>query len=227
VSVQQYREAGYLPDAMRTWLARLGWSRGAQEIFSRQELTEPFDLDAVGRASAQADTAKLDWLNQHYIASQPMDELFSALAPQLERVAGRPVERSPSLEALIELLRERSKTLPEMAERAGWLLKEAIQYDQKAARKHLVPAARPILESLRRSLAELDDWSQGSIEAVFEAVRTEHGDIGMGKLAQPVRVAVTGSAASPGIYETLEVLGQRRALGRIDEAIELIGERPA
>jgi len=225
VSVQQFREAGYLPDALRNWLARLGWSHGDREIFSREDLARLFDLDAVGNSAAQADTAKLDWLNQHYLKALPMDELFPALASHLARVAGHPVERSPRLGALLDLLRERSTTLSEMAERAEWLLKEKIEYDQKAAGKHLQAASRPILESLRARLAALEGWEASGIEAAFEAVRAERGGIGMGRLAQPVRVAVTGSAASPGIYQTLEVLGRERALERIGKAIDFIDGR--
>ncbi len=221
VSVQHYQEAGYLPEALRNWLVRLGWSHGDQELFSRDEIEKLFDLDNVGRASAQADPAKLDWLNQHYIKTLPLDELFPAALPFLERSCGRSVQRSAPLDQLLDLLRERSKTLVEMAERTEWYLVETIRYDEKAAAKHLREAARPLLEDLHDRLLKLGDWSEGPLEAAFDAVRSAHG-VGMGKLAQPVRVAITGAGASPGIYETLAVLGEKRTLARLAEAIHFI-----
>jgi glutamyl-tRNA synthetase len=222
VSVQQFRAQGYLPDAMRNWLVRLGWSHGDQEVFSRDEIAQLFDLDAVNRSSAQADQDKLAWLNQHYIKEMPGDELVQALLPFLEQEVGHPVEATPELGVLVDLLRERSKTLVEMAERAKWLVVENLAYEEKAARKHLTDPAAPILKDLHDRLAELDAWTADAMEPVFESVRSDHGDVGMGKLAQPVRVAVTGSSASPGIYETLEVLGKPRALSRLAEAHHFI-----
>ena len=121
-----------------------------------------------------------------------------------------------------DLLRERSKSLEEMAERAAFLVVENMAYDEKAATKHLKPAAEPILEDLHDRLVALEPWNAASIAPIFEAVREAQGGIGMGKLAQPVRVAVTGSSASPGIYETLEVLGKKKSVSRIAEAIHFI-----
>jgi len=218
VSVQQYREEGYLPQALCNWLIRIGWSHGDQEVFSRQEIQQLFDLDAVNRSSAQADAGKLLWLNQHYIKSLPRDELVALLLPFLAEVAGEPVEPTPELGQLVDLLRERGKTLREMAQRARFLVREEISYDEKAAGKFLTDEALPLLEELHQRLAMLEEWSEPALETVFEQVRAGHADIGMGKLAQPVRVAVTGSSASPGIYETLLVLGKRRSLGRIAAA---------
>jgi glutamyl-tRNA synthetase len=219
VSVQQFRDEGYLPEAMLNWLARLGWSHGDDEIFTRNDIALRFDLSAVGRASAQADPQKLSWLNQHWIKALPLEALWPALAPHLERVAGRPPERSPALDRLVDLLRERSHTLVEMAERARWLLVEKIELDERAARKHLTAAALPLLEALRKALAAAPGWAERAIEEAFEGVRGARGGVAMGRLAQPVRVAVTGSDASPGIYETLAVLGRERSLARIDGAI--------
>ncbi len=222
VSVQQFRAQGYLPDAMRNWLVRIGWSHGDQEVFSRDEIAALFDLGSVNRSSSQADPEKLAWLNQHYIREMPRDALVAALLPFLEREVGHAVEATPDLAALVDLLRERSKTLVEMAERAVWLVVGNLAYDEKAARKHLTEAAGPILKDLHDGLAELDSWDGAGMERVFDSVRAAHGDVGMGKLAQPVRVAVTGSSASPGIYETLEVLGKPRSLSRLAEALHFI-----
>jgi glutamyl-tRNA synthetase len=218
VSVQQFRQHGYLDDAMRNWLVRIGWSHGDQEIFSAEEITRLFDLDTVGRKSAQADPGKLDWLNQHYITGMPREPLVNALLPFLAERVGHPVEASAPLGGLVDLLRERSKTLVEMAERAAWLVSDEIELDEKAAQKHLSESAAPILRDLRVGLDALEEWDPASLEPVFEAVRERH-DVGMGKLAQPVRVAVTGSAASPGIYETLAVLGREKTLARLEAAL--------
>jgi glutamyl-tRNA synthetase len=222
VSIQQYREEGILPEALLNWLARLGWSHGDQEIFSTEEITALFSLEAVNRSSAQADPAKLTWLNQHYIKTLPLERLFAPLEPHLEAVAGHPVERTPALEQLLDLLRERSKTLVEMAGRTRFLVTDDIPYDEKAAAKHLKAAIRPALEALHARLAALEDWNEACLEAAFDAVRAEHGDLSMGKLAQPVRVAITGGTASPPIFDTLAVLGKARSVGRIAEAIHYI-----
>jgi len=222
VSVQSYREKGYWPEAIVNWLVRIGWSHGDQEIFTPGEICALFDLDAVHRASAGADLAKLDWLNQERIKNAPPDALFSAVRPFLEAEAGHPVDDTPALRQLLELLRERSSTLAEMAERARFALVEEIAYDEKAASKHLKPESRPVLRDLHDRLAALETWDEASLEAAFEAVRAAHDDLKMGKLAQPVRVAVTGSSASPGIYETLAVLGQRRSVSRLAEALHFL-----
>jgi glutamyl-tRNA synthetase len=222
VSVQQFRAQGFLPDAMFNWLARIGWSHGDQEIFSRDEIAAVFDLGAVHRASAQADAAKLAWLNQHYLKQLPGPALVTALLPFLAEAVGHPVAASPALGQLVELLRDRARTLREMAQRAAFLVVQNLAYDEKAARKHLRPEAAPLLEALHARLATLDDWRPPALEAAFEAVRAAHAELPMGKLAQPVRVAVTGSDASPGIYETLEVLGRERTLSRLAEAIHFI-----
>jgi glutamyl-tRNA synthetase len=220
VSVQQYREDGYLPQALCNWLIRIGWSHGDQEVFSRQEIQGLFDLDAVNRSSAQADAGKLQWLNQHYIKSLPLDELVAALLPFLAEVAGQPVEPTSELGQLVELLRERGKTLREIAEQAGFLVCEEIRYEEKAARKFLKRETLPLLEALHPQLAALEEWSEPALERVFEQVRADHGGVGMGKLAQPVRVAVSGRSATPGIYDVLAVLGKSRSVDRIAAAIE-------
>jgi glutamyl-tRNA synthetase len=222
VSVQQCREDGYLPQALCNWLIRIGWSHGDQEVFSRQEIQGLFDLDAVNRSSAQADAGKLLWLNQHYIKSLPRDELVALLLPFLAGVAGHAVEPTPELGQLVDLLRERGKTLRDLAERARFLVREEIAYEEKAAGKFLRDESLSLLEELLERFATLEEWSGPALERVFEQMRADHDDLGMGKIAQPVRVAVTGSSASPGIYETLAVLGKQRSMGRIAKAIEYL-----
>jgi len=225
VSIQQFRADGYLPEAMLSWLARLGWSHGEQEIFTASEIVEHFDLAHVGRSGAQADPAKLAWVNQHFLKARSNEALFEAAQPFLEAVAKRPVERSERLDRLLGLLRERSHRLDEMAQKAGFALVDEIEVDPAAARKHLRPVALEALEALIPRLEALQEWSCGTLETAFEATCEALGGLKLGKLAQPVRVAVTGSAASPGIYETLEALGPERTLERLRSAVEGIRAR--
>ena len=222
VSVDDYRTRGFLPQAVLNWLIRLGWSHGDQEVFSADEICSLFDLDAVGRSSAGADPAKLDWLGQHYIKSLQSDQLVTALLPFLSREVGREVEASHSLAGLADLLRERSNTLVDMAVGARFLVLDEIEIDEKAGKKHLKAASLPPLRDLRNALAEIAeaDWKEGAIESAFEAVRARHDGLPMGKLAQPARVSVTGRAVSPGIFETLAVLGRRKSVLRIDAVLE-------
>jgi len=227
VSLQQFQADGFLPEAMLNWLARLGWSHGDQEIFSASEIIEHFDLVHVGRSGAQADLAKLAWLNQHYLKQRPASELFEAVSPFLEAAAGRPVLRDDKLDQLLDLLRERSSRLVEMADKARFALVDRIEIEPEAAKKHLRPAVLVALEALSAALSELTDWSATAIESAFEKACKASGDLKLGKLAQPVRVAITGTTASPGIYETLEVVGRERALTRLHEAIAWIREQAA
>ncbi len=225
VSLQQFRAEGYLPEAMLNWLARLGWSHGDQEIFSADEIIEHFDLAHVGRSGAQADLAKLAWLNQHYLKQCPADALFAAVSPYLAAVAGREVVRDARVDRLLDLLRERSTRLDEMAEKARFALVDRIEIEAEAAKKHLRPVVQDAIEALLVALERDAEWNAASIEAAFEAACRAAGDLKLGKLAQPVRVAVTGTTASPGIYETLEVAGRERALARLREAVAFIRER--
>jgi glutamyl-tRNA synthetase len=226
VSVQKFREEGYLAPALRNWLMRIGWSHGDQEIFSSDEIREFFDLSAVNRSAARADTDKLMWLNQHYIKEFSSVQLAEQLAPFLAAETSQEVPVTEGLSALAELQRERGKTLSEMARLSRWFVVDEIEFEEKAAKKHLKPAILPALTDLRDSLAALTTWSKDSIETAFHAVLERQGELKMGKLAQPVRVAVTGGTVSPGIFETLEVLGQERAVSRISRALDRIQEIP-
>jgi len=225
VSVQQFCDEGYLHEALDNWIVRLGWSQGDIEIFSMDEIAQSFSLSGVGRSPARADIAKLDWLNQHYIKGLTSDDLFKRVLPHLEHVAGGPVEDSPALRRLLDLLRERSTTLVEMATLARWQLRKELEYDEKAVKKHLRPAALPILESIQQSMQALPEWTEASLAKLFDEVAEAQGGVKLGKLAQPVRVAVTGGPNSPGIFETLEVLGQETSLRRIGEAVALVQAR--
>ncbi len=222
VSVQNFREEGYLAPALRNWLIRIGWSHGDQEVFNSDEICTLFDLDAVNRSAAQADGDKLLWLNQHYLKELPASELAEKLAPFLGNEIGCEVRVTAELGELAELQRERGKTLSEMARLSRWFVVDEVDFDPKAVKKHLKPAIEPALRALRDGFAKLESWSRDAIEAVFLEVLSAQGDLKMGKLAQPVRVAVTGGSVSPGIFETLEVLGQSRTLARMERALDLI-----
>jgi len=225
VSIQKFKADGYLPEAMLNWLARLGWSHGDQEIFSAAEIAEHFDLEHVGRSGAQADLGKLDHLNQHYLKARSAESLFDLASPFLDSIAGRPVSRDDSLDKLLDLLRERSNQLVEMAEKARFALVDEIEIEPGPAKKHLRPVVLEPLVALLEALEATPDWTLESIEQAFEQTCKAQGDLKLGKLAQPVRVAVTGTGASPGIYETLEVIGRERALARLRVAVEMIRKR--
>jgi len=225
VSIQKFKADGYLPEAMLNWLARLGWSHGDQEIFSAEEIAKHFDLEHVGRSGAQADPDKLDSLNQHYLKERSSDELFAVASPFLDAVAGRSVERDENLDRLLDLLRERSNHLVEMAEKARFVLLDKIEIEAGPAKKHLRPVVLEPFEALIEALETVDPWTLENLENAFEETCRAHGEMKLGKLAQPTRVAVTGTGASPGIYETLEVVGRERTIARMKTAAALIRER--
>ncbi len=222
VSIERFRQEGYLPEALCNWLVRMGWSHGDQEIFGLEEIGSLFGLEPVGRSAARADPDKLLHLNQHYIMTLPTDILVGRVLPFLVAATGHPIAATAQLERLVDLHRKRAKTLAEIAQLSLFLVTESISYDDKAASKHLKPEVAPILSDLRDRLTALDEWSEEALERAFEATRAAHGDIGMGKLAQPVRVAVTGGTVSPGIYETLTVLGRDRSLARLGDAVDFV-----
>ena len=227
VSLQKFKADGYLPEAMLNWLARLGWSHGDQEIFSAEEIVQHFDLEHVGRSGAQADLDKLNHLNQHYLKARTPEALFEVASPFLDAVAKRTITRDDPLDRLLDLLRERSDQLVKMAEKARFALVDEIEIEAKAAKKHLRPVALGPLEALIEALEATEEWTLASLEQAFEATCHALGDLKLGKLAQPARVAVTGSGASPGIYQTLEVVGRDRTLARLRVAVEMIRKRAA
>ena len=225
VSVLEYRQQGYLPDALLNYLVRLGWSHGDKEVFSREEMIALFDLSSVQRSMARFDVEKLNWLNQHYIKTAPVALLVQGVREQLATSGNDLRVDSEVLEPLVDAFRERSKTVREMAERLHVYLADDLTFEQKAAKKHLQPPADALLRQVRDGLAALPAWTDTSTQTVVEAVATAAG-VGLGKVAQPLRVAVTGDTASPGIGVTLKLLGRPRTLTRIDRAIDHI-ERSA
>jgi glutamyl-tRNA synthetase len=222
VSVLEYRDRGYLPEAMLNYLVRLGWSHGDQEVFSRREMIELFDLAAVQKSPARFDIEKLNWLNQHYLKAADSRVLVEGLARELER-SGVAVAERAVLTPIAEAFRERAKTLVELAEQAHVYVADIDHYDSKSAAKHLGSDSAELLAQVRGALARLDEWTVESTQHVVEEV-ARLSAVGMGKVAQPIRVAVTGGTASPGIGVTLHILGRDKTLERLDRAIAFARE---
>ncbi len=223
VSVVQYRDMGYLPEALLNYLVRLGWSHGDQEIFSLDEMIALFDIDAVNKSASRFDHEKLMWLNQHYIKESEPARVAHLLSPHMGRLDIDPAEGADLVE-VVEAQQERARTLAEMAEISAFIYQDFDDYDETAARKHLRPVALEALERMRSALAELTPWSAAALHDAVAGVSDELG-LKMGKVAQPLRVAVTGRAASPGIDVTLYLVGRERTLVRVDRAIEYIRRR--
>jgi glutamyl-tRNA synthetase len=218
-SVMAYRDMGYFPEAVLNYLVRLGWSHGDQEIFSRDELVEKFSLESVGKSAGVFNPEKFLWVNSHYLKELPLSRLAEDIVPYIE-AKGYPVPQDKSwLERMIATLRERSKTLVELVDSAGFYLTDDVRIDENAARKFLTAEIRVPLAKLLDKLASLDDFTEASIEQVFSAVLQELG-LPMGKLAQPVRVALTGSTVSPGVHEVIAVLGKERTVKRLRSALQ-------
>lgn len=223
-SVLAYRDMGYLPEALLNYLARLGWAHGDQEVFTREELIEHFSLSEINRAAAVFNPEKLLWLNAHYLRTLPSDRLIDELLPHLARggivKAPEEVDRA-YLARAIDSVRERSKTLVEMAQWLRFYFVDDIIYDDKAAAKFLTPAVAPLLDTLVQRLQDLPSFDQPAIEGVFQDIMTEQG-LSLGAIAQPARVALTGGTVSPGIHEVMAVLGRERVLSRLRRALEWI-----
>ena len=220
VSVQSYRDRGFCPEAVLNYIARLGWSHGDLEIFSQEDLARLFTLEGVGQSPSQVHDDKLVWLSQHYIKTLPRERLLAHLQRFLDAEARRPVVVDDGLCRLVDLLRERSKTLVEMAALARFYYVDELTIEPKAAAKFLKPEIAPPLGALLAELERLERWDRASLEAALQKVIGAHG-LELGALAQPVRVAVTGGTVSPPIFDTLEVLGRDRTLARIARALQM------
>jgi glutamyl-tRNA synthetase len=217
VSVLQYEEEGYLPDALLNYLVRLGWSHGDQEVFTREEMIAAFDIHDVNKAASAFNPEKLLWLNQQHMMRAAPAALVPHLKAQLQRL-GLDSSDQLLLEGVIVAQRERAKTLKEMAQNSRFLFVEQIAIDPKAAAKHLSGEAPGLLAKARARLAALSDWDGAAINAALNELAAELQS-GLGKIAQPLRVAVTGTAVSPPIDATLALLGRQRTLARIDAVL--------
>jgi glutamyl-tRNA synthetase len=224
MSVTAYRDMGYLPDAFINYLARLGWSHGDQEFFTRRELVEKFNLKNIGRSAGVFDPDKLTALNAEHIRAASASQLAPRLLPFLEQ-KGYEAADDKYLAGVIGTLHTRGKTLVEMAEGAHFYYREDVRpYDEKAAKKFLKPEMSRVLALLVEQLEALDDLAEKTQEHAFKKVMEATG-LGFGKIAQPVRVALTSTTVSPGIFEMIEVLGKERVLARLRAAVNHIESR--
>jgi len=221
VSVLQYREEGYLPEALLNYLARLGWSHGDQEIFTMQEMIDAFDIAHVNKAAAAFNPEKLLWVNQQHMMKASTSQLASGLCEQLARL-GIECTDQHLLEGVAAAQRERSRTLKEMAENSRYFFIAELTLDEKAARKHLTGEGAGLLKRVRERLESLPAWSAEAINQMLQGLAAELG-LGLGKIAQPLRVALSGSSVSPPIDATVALIGRDRALRRIDQAIAWSG----
>ena len=220
-SVTAYRDMGYFPEAVVNYLVRLAWSHGDQEIFSRQDLIEKFSLENVGKSAGVFNPEKFLWVNFHYLKNRPLEQLAEEIVPFID-AKGYPAPQDKEwLEKMIATLRERAKTLTELVNAAGYYLADEITIDEKAARKFLTRDAAAPIESLIQKLSALGDFSEVAIEQAFTETLNEYS-LPMGNLAQPVRVALTGSTVSPGIHDVIGVLGKERTIRRLQKALEII-----
>jgi glutamyl-tRNA synthetase len=221
VSVLHYREEGYLPEALLNYLVRLGWSHGDQEIFSLEEMVQLFDIADVNKAASAFNPEKLQWVNQQHMMGAPLPYLAGVLREQLQRL-GIESQDQALLEGIVAAQRERSKTMKEMAESSRYFFVAAVQIDEKAGRKHLAGEGTAMLVRLRADLAALTDWSAAGVHGVLTAISIDTG-VGLGKVAQPLRVALTGTAVSPPIDATAALIGRDRVLTRLDRALQWAG----
>ena len=223
VSVMQYQKDGILPHAMLNYLARLGWSHGDQEIFSMQELLDLFALEDCQKSGSVFDTTKLLWVNQQHMANQSDDELGDALSAALQSNSVS-VTDGPPVSRVASVLKERAQSFAEMAEQADIFYKDAVELDEKAAKKQLRPVALPVLEAVHAKLSAEDQWCASSFKTVLDSVAEEQ-EIGFGKIGQPLRVGISGEGASPDNGDTLELIGKDRSLARIVTAIDYVRAR--
>lgn len=223
VSVMSYRDEGFLPEALLNYLVRLGWSHGDQEIFSLEEMIELFDIEDVNKSASSFNTDKLLWLNQHYIKNSTPEHIAHHLSWHMGQLDIDPAQ-GPDLSAVVTLQQERAKTLVEMAANSRFFYQEINEYDEKAARKNLTLASVDVLQDMHLRLSALPDWEAEAIHAHIKECSVVR-EIGMGKVAQPIRVAITGNTVSPPLDVTLELLGSERTLVAIKRAIEWIKDR--
>lgn len=219
VSVIEYKAMGFLPEAMLNYLARLGWSHGDQEIFTKQELINYFDLTAVGKSPSVFDLEKCTWVNHQHMQKLSPGELAICTKPYLETL-GLKVDDSDFSAKAVGSERERGKTLKELAEISAFYFRDSVAWDEKAVQKWLTPEGKQGLQKLDVTFQNLETWNEETLQKAFESALRELGLKKMVELAQPCRVALTGTTASPGIFEVMAVLGKERVLKRFDAALQ-------
>jgi glutamyl-tRNA synthetase len=222
-NILQYKEDGYLSEALLNYLARLGWSHGDQEIFSMDEMIEYFDIEDVNKSAASVNPEKLLWLNQHYIKTGDNAELAEKLSYFFTKLDIN-IENGPDILELVEVQKERVKTLLEMAGQSRCFYVDFDAHDVDAAKKHLRPVIMEPLEKLRERFAALDEWQDEKLHQIIDETAAEF-DLKIGKIAQPLRVAITGGSVSPSIDMTLRLIGKERVLSRLDLALDYVRRR--
>jgi glutamyl-tRNA synthetase len=227
LGVDAYRAMGYLPEAMRNYLVHLGWSHGDDEIMSTEQMIEWFDINDINRGAARFDFAKLESVNAHYLRARSDAELASTLVAELPNLAGGEAfevkldeSRLRQLTQAMPLLKERAKTLVDLVNGAHFIVAERPLPLDEAAEKLLDPGARKLLASVVPILASVVDWKASTIEAAVKAFAENEG-LKLGTIAQPLRAALTGRAASPGIFDVLAVLGRDESLARIGDQVRV------
>lgn len=213
VSVMQFLDDGYLPEALLNYLVRLGWSHGDQEIFSLKDMIHLFDVNHVNNSPAAFNFEKLDWLNQHYLKTKNPADIAPLFKAQLAAL-NIDVNDDAKLSAIIALQAERVKTLKEMAEKSRYFFVDEIEYDEASVQKHLTPEIKPLLMAAKNHFEKMTEWTKESLHQAITHIATEQG-VKMGQLAQPLRVAVTGSTVSPSIDSTLQWIGKEKVLARL------------
>lgn len=221
VSVLQYRDEGFLPEALLNYLVRLGWSHGDQEVFSIDEMIEKFDIADVNKSAAAFNGEKLAWLNQQHMMRAPLSRMVAPLRWHLER-EGINSGDDAQLEQIVAAQRERAKTVKEMAANSVFFFRAPAAYDQKAVRKHVTPDVLPVLRELLDDFAGCADWSAPALHELVSA-RAAAGGLTLGKLAQPIRLAVCGGTVSPPIDATLAILGKLQSVARVSAALAIWG----
>ena len=221
MSVMAYEEMGYLPEAMVNYLVRLGWSHGDQEIFSTDELRQVFSLEHIGKSAGKFDPEKLLHLNAHYIKTADPARVAALLVPFLKK-RGIDTFVSERLVAVVRTLNERARTLDEMAESAVFYFREKVT-DTKAAAKFLTPEIAPVLDEVAAAFGALPEFTPAAMEAILQRIAAEKAGGRLGKVAQPIRVALTGGTVSPGLFEVMEILGKEEVLKRLSAAVRRIG----
>ncbi|WP_114633087.1 glutamate--tRNA ligase [Vibrio splendidus] len=226
VSVMQYRDEGYLPNALNNYLVRLGWSHGDQEIFSQEEMIEFFSLKAISKSASAFNTEKLLWLNNHYIKTSEPEYVAKYLQWHLD-AQKLDTTNGPAITEVIKLVGERCNTLIELAEQSRYFYEDFSEFEAGAAKKHLRGVAKGPLELALAKVEALEDFTTANIKDGVIAAVCEELEIGMGKIGMPLRVAVTGGGQSPSVDAVMELVGKERVIARIKMALEFIAEREA
>ena len=225
VSVMQYREDGYLPEALLNYLVRLGWSHGDQEIFSVPEMIELFTPEQINKSASSFNTKKLEWLNAQYMKSLPREQVAAELKWHFARLGiDTDKAQGPALELVVKNYCERTHTLKEMAEKTRCYFEDITSYDAAGVKKWIKEGSVEILQDSLKALQELASWDAPTIDKALEQVAAAH-EVGMGKVGQPLRLAMTGTPTSPGIGDTMELVGRERTFKRIEDAIAAFSKK--